>query len=199
VWIVVGLGNPGSEYRGTRHNVGFRVVEELRRRHGAPAERREARCRVARARVGDSDVAVARPQTFMNLSGAAVGPLLTRHEASPADLLVVCDDLYLEVGTIRLRPRGSHGGHNGLRSIIGTLGTADFPRIRVGVGPAEAGVEHSDFVLGEFRREDRDRIESTIALAAECAETVVTEGMERAMNRFNRRPDAGAADAGAGR
>ena len=199
MWILVGLGNPGSEYRGTRHNVGFRVIDELRRRHGARAERRETGCLVSTISIDGTSAALARPQTFMNLSGSALGPLLTKRDAGPEDAVVICDDLYLEVGTIRLRMRGSHGGHNGLRSIIDALGTSGFPRIRIGVGPADAGVEHADFVLGGFRREERERLEATILLAADCAETIVTSGTTSAMNRFNRRPDTGAADAGAGR
>ncbi len=195
--IVVGLGNPGPEYRGTRHNVGFRVVEELRRRHDGAVKRREARSLVAVVRLGQSDIALARPQTFMNRSGAAVADLLKKREASPGELLVVCDDLHLDVGTIRLRARGSHGGHNGLRSIIETLGTSDFPRLRIGVGPAEQGVEHADFVLREFRRDDRPRVEEMIALAADCAEMIAAEGLASAMNRYNGRPDAGVTDAGA--
>lgn len=197
MWIIVGLGNPGPGYRAARHNVGFRVVEELLRRYEGGAERREARSLVSVVRMGDGDIALARPQTFMNRSGAAVSDLLKKRGALPEELLVICDDFHLDVGTMRLRARGSHGGHNGLRSIIETLGSSDFPRLRIGVGPAEPGIEHAEFVLREFRRDDRPRVQEMISLAADCAEMIAAEGLASAMNRYNRRPDAGATDAGA--
>jgi len=188
VEIFLGLGNPGPDYRTTRHNAGFLVVEELRRRHGGPPVERAGRSLLSRLRLGQLHVLLARPQTYMNRSGEAAEALLRLAHAAPGDLLVICDDLYLELGTIRLRPRGSHGGHNGLRSIIERLGTDQFPRLRIGVGLPEPGADRAAFVLEPFPRADRERLKEIVRQAADCAETVAAEGMERAMNRFNRRP-----------
>jgi peptidyl-tRNA hydrolase, PTH1 family len=185
--ILVGLGNPGPDYRDTRHNVGFLVVEELRRRHGGPKEERGDGWRGARVRMGAAAVYLGRPVTFMNRSGDVVSRLLEREESTPADLLVVCDDFELEFGAIRLRPRGSHGGHNGLRSIIASIGTQEFARLRVGVGPVEEGTDPSDFVLAPFRRPEREKLSEVLAAAADTAEAAVEDGIERAMGRFNRR------------
>lgn len=183
--VLVGLGNPGEEYRETRHNIGFLVTEEIGRRHQAPRERRQCRSFVTRARVGESEVVLARPLTYMNHSGEAVAEILAREGVGPDDLLVICDDLYLDFGTLRLRPRGSHGGHNGLRSIIAALGTREFPRLRVGVGPAQEGVPRADYVLAPFRRPERSRLDDVVGRAADCAEAVVLEGIHKAMSRFN--------------
>ncbi|HXH28195.1 MAG TPA: aminoacyl-tRNA hydrolase [Candidatus Polarisedimenticolia bacterium] len=186
--IVVGLGNPGPEYRDTRHNVGFRVIDELRRRAGDPPERRVRRATLCRLRLGGREVVLARPGTYMNRSGAVMPALLQSEDAGPEDVLVICDDLHLDLGALRLRPRGTHGGHNGLRSIIEALGTVEFPRLRIGVGPVPDGLTHEDFVLASFRRAERRRLESIVEMAAQCVETAVAEGVARAMNRYNGRP-----------
>ncbi len=191
--ILVGLGNPGEEYGPTRHNIGARIAEEILRRRGGPYEERKARSVVARVTIGERPVIVARPLTYMNRSGAAVADLLTLAEADPGELLVMCDDLHLDFGVIRLRARGSHGGHNGLLSIIRTLGTQAFPRLRVGVGPVDPGVAHADFVLAPFRREERLLLPEVVRRSADCADAVVVLGVAAAMNRFNRTPRAGAA------
>ena len=191
--LVVGLGNPGEEYETTRHNVGYRVVQEIRTRRGLPYEERRARSIVSRVRIDGAAALVARPQTFMNRSGTAVAALLALAEAGPEDLLVVCDDLYLDFGTIRLRASGSHGGHNGLLSIIETLGTRAFARLRVGVGPAEPGVPHADFVLASFRRREQTRLPDLVRQAADCAEMAVLQGVTAAMNRYNSSSRTGAA------
>ncbi len=192
--VVVGLGNPGEEYENTRHNIGYRVAEEILGRRGHPYEERRARSLVSRVRIDGAVVLVARPLSYMNRSGAAVAALLVLAEAGPEDLLVVCDDLYLEFGTIRLRPRGSHGGHNGLLSIIERLGTQGFARLRVGVGPAEPASAHADFVLAPFRRREQARVPDLVRLAADCVETAVSLGVTAAMNRFNAPSRAGAAE-----
>jgi peptidyl-tRNA hydrolase, PTH1 family len=185
--ILVGLGNPGPDYRDTRHNTGFLVIEELRRRHGAPKEERGDGWRGARIRVGNAVVYLGRPLIYMNRSGEVVSRLLREEESTPADLLVVCDDFELGFGAIRLRPRGSHGGHNGLRSIIASLGTEEFARLRIGVGPVEEGMEPADFVLAPFRKSEREDLPEVVEAAADCAEAFVGDGIERAMGRFNRR------------
>ena len=192
--VLVGLGNPGEDFRPTRHNIGYRVAEEILRRRGRPYEENRARSIVARVRIDGCPVIVARPLTSMNRSGAAVAALLKVAQAGPEDLLVVCDDLYLEFGTIRLRVRGSHGGHNGLLSIIETLETQAFPRLRVGIGPPDPGVSHADFVLAPFRRREQALLPELLRQAADCAEAAVALGVAAAMNRFNRAPRAGAAE-----
>jgi peptidyl-tRNA hydrolase, PTH1 family len=196
VKILVGLGNPGEEYRSTRHNIGYLVAEEIRERRGAPREETQARSLLCRVDLGGSVALVARPLTYMNRSGEAVAALLERADAGAGDLLVICDDLHIEFGRIRLRARGSDGGHNGLRSIIRTLGTREFARLRIGIGPAGESVAHADFVLAPFRRSERAELERLVQSSADCAEAVVIEGIEKAMNRFNRttRPGAAAAD-----
>lgn len=190
---MVGLGNPGPGYRTTRHNVGFLVVEEMRARLGDPAVERAGRSLICRVRLDGRPILLARPQTYMNRSGEAVSALLELGHGGPADLLVICDDLYLNLGTLRLRARGSHGGHNGLRSIIETLDTDGFARLRIGIGPPEQGVEHADFVLEPFPRADRDVLNEVVQRAADCAQAAAIEGVERTMNRFNRRQASGAA------
>ena len=186
--VLVGLGNPGEDYATTRHNIGFLVAEEIADRQGRPYEARRARCLVFRAMFGGVEAMVARPLTFMNRSGAAVSALLELAGAGPEDLLVVCDDLYLDYGTLRLRPRGSHGGHNGLLSIIETLGTQAFARLRVGVGPVEPGEPHAEFVLRPFPRRQQKELSGVVARAADCAGLVLSEGIAIAMNRFNGKP-----------
>lgn len=185
--IVVGLGNPGPGYGSTRHNVGFLVVDEVRRRHGDPAEERASRSLCAVVSVAGIEILLARPQTYMNRSGLAVAALLERRKAGPADLLVVCDDFYLAFGGLRLRPRGSHGGHQGLRSVIESLGTQEFARLRVGVGPPEPEQDHADFVLAPFGAPERRRLREVVETASDCVEAAVSDGIERAMGRFNRR------------
>jgi len=195
---LVGLGNPEEEYAATRHNIGYLVAEEISGRRGRPYIERKARSLVCRLKILGSEALVARPLSSMNRSGPAVAALLEMAQAGPGDLLVVCDDLYLEFGTIRLRPRGSHGGHNGLLSIIETLGTRVFPRLRIGVGPVAPGVAHADFVLGVFPRHQRKLIPEVVQRSADCAESALSEGVETAMNRFNRTPGDGAGE-GAGK
>lgn len=188
--VLVGLGNPGEEYAATRHNVGCRVAEEIIRRRGRPYEAQRARSIVCRVTIGGTETIVARPLTYMNRSGAAVAALLELAQAGPEDLLVVCDDLYLDFGTVRLRSRGSHGGHNGLRSIVETLGTPAFARLRIGVGPADPGAPHADFVLRPFPRHQQKLLPEVVGQAADCAEAALSEGITTAMNRFNRKPAA---------
>jgi peptidyl-tRNA hydrolase, PTH1 family len=184
--VLVGLGNHGEEYRATRHNLGYLVAEEIRSRHGRPRVEKRARSVLCRVIVGPTEVIVARPLTYMNRSGEAVAALMDLAQAGSRDLLIVCDDLYLDFGRLRLRSRGSHGGHKGLLSIIETLGSQDFPRLRVGVGPVDSGIPHADFVLLPFRRDEREQLAEIVANAADCAEAALTDGVQAAMNRFNK-------------
>ncbi|MDQ7820504.1 MAG: aminoacyl-tRNA hydrolase [Armatimonadota bacterium] len=183
--LVVGLGNPGRRYRGTRHNVGWEVLDRLARRLGVGVDREEGWALVGMGRVGRRRVLLAKPQTFVNLSGTAVDDLRRRHRIRPEEILVILDDLDLPLGRLRVRPRGSHGGHRGLRSILEALGTEDVPRLRIGIGRPPAGVDPADFVLTPFTPEERAVLEPVLERAAEAAEVVVRDGLEVAMTRFN--------------
>jgi PTH1 family peptidyl-tRNA hydrolase len=185
--LVVGLGNPGARYRRTRHNVGYLVVDELAARAGAGKGREEWDAWVAPASLAGEDVLLAKPLTFMNRSGVAVERLAARLGLPPAGLLVVVDDLALELGSLRIRERGSHGGHNGLRSLIEVLGTDDFPRVRVGVRKGDSPDDLADFVLSDFPQEDVLVVQESVGRAAEAVECLIREGAPAAMNRYNRK------------
>lgn len=184
--LVVGLGNPGRRYRETRHNIGFMVVETLRERAGGPDERETGHSALWSMEVDGREIVLARPLEFMNLSGAAVRALAGKRGAEPSEILVVCDDFHLEFGALRLRRSGSHGGHNGMRSIIAALGTQDFPRLRIGIGAAPAGEDPADFVLERFAPDERARLGDVVTQAADCVEMVLKSGLEAGMNRYNR-------------
>jgi PTH1 family peptidyl-tRNA hydrolase len=190
VKLVVGLGNPGSRYRGTRHNVGFEVVDELARRHGlndtTDMAKSPADADLLRWRRSDGPVLLAKPYTFMNLSGPAVQTLCHFYKIELPDLLVVCDDVNLPLGRLRARVSGTEGGHNGLRSIALALGTIDYSRLRVGVGRGDNGRDLADHVTAEFEPEERPGIEAAIARAADAVETWVSDGAAKVMNLFNR-------------
>jgi len=184
--LVVGLGNPGSEYRDTRHNVGFLVVDEIARRWRlSEAWREKFEALHVKTAVGEEAVIVAKPLTFMNLSGQAVAGLAAFYKIDPADVLVVTDDVALPVGRLRARPEGGAGGHNGLKSIIQHLGTPAFPRIRVGVGRGDDRRDLVDHVLGRFEAGERDTVSAAVLRAADAAEMFIAEGIERVMNVFN--------------
>lgn len=186
-WLVVGLGNPGSEYRGTRHNVGWEVVDLLAERHRIDTRRTERRAFVGRGRMADVPVALARPITFMNLSGESVAPLLRSLELTPAGLVVVVDDMDLPLGRLRVRKDGSAGGHNGLKSLIQHLHTQEFARVRIGVGRPRSEDGTIDHVLSKFGRDELEPIREAVARAADAVEEIVAAGLDAAMNRFNPR------------
>ena len=190
--LVAGLGNPGRKYQGTRHNAGYLVVEELRRRAGDPEESERAGAMRCAVPMGDREVMLVRPVEFMNRSGGPLKAAMAKLQAGPDEVLVVSDDFWLPFGTLRLRRSGSHGGHNGLRSIFESLGTNEVPRLRVGIGPAPEGEEQADFVLEPFTRAERGALDEVIGRAADCVETVAREGFQAAMNRYNRGPSAAA-------
>jgi PTH1 family peptidyl-tRNA hydrolase len=192
VRLVVGLGNPGRRYQGTRHNAGFLVVEELRRRAGNPEETERAGGMRSTVPLGDRDVTLLRPVEFMNRSGGPMKAAMTRLGLESDEVLVVSDDFWLPFGTLRLRRSGSHGGHNGLRSIFESLGTNEVPRLRVGIGPAPDGADQAEFVLEPFTRAERAGLDEVMGRAADCVETVVREGLQTAMNRYNRGQTAAA-------
>lgn len=184
VKLVVGLGNPGSRYASTRHNVGFMVVDRLARRWRAAITKKQCGAQVGAAEFDGEKVWLAKPQTFMNLSGEAVSCLLRFYKLSPADLVVIYDERDLPVGRIRLRERGSAGGHRGVASIIQMLGTNEFPRVRVGIGrPPE--MDAVDHVLSGFPPEERPLIEEALDRAVEGVEDALRDGLVAAMNKYN--------------
>jgi PTH1 family peptidyl-tRNA hydrolase len=190
VKLIVGLGNPGYEYVLTPHNLGFMVADRVAGLWGAEISRPEAHSLTAHTSINGTDVVVAKPLTFMNLSGVAVRRLMERYEVPPPDLIVLVDEAELPLGALRIRPRGSAGGHNGLKSIIGALGSDEFIRVRMGVQPDHPVADRAAHVLARFRRDQLESVAEMVDRAAEAVEVIVEEGVERAMNRFNRRPEA---------
>jgi len=186
VKLIAGLGNPGRRYHETRHNIGFAVADELARRPGAMFEHGRANALVARIGSGPAAVLVVKPLTMMNLSGEAVAGLAYFFKIDPPNILVVADDVALPLGRLRLRARGSAGGHNGFRSIIGLLGTEEFPRLRLGVGRGDPRRELADHVLARFDDDETAAVVESVARAADAVECFIAEGIEAAMNRFNR-------------
>jgi PTH1 family peptidyl-tRNA hydrolase len=185
--LVVGLGNPGRKYEGTRHNVGFDVLDLLTGRHRLEWESAPADALIAKWRA--ASVLLAKPLTFMNLSGYAIGDLLRFYKIDLPDLFVVVDDANLELGRLRARPSGSAGGHNGLKSIIAALATEEFARLRVGVGRGDARRDLADHVLAKFDPDERTDVAEAVGRAADAAELFATEGIVAVMNRFNRKED----------
>lgn len=194
MWLIVGLGNPGPKYEWTRHNCGFLVIDELARRAGREVRTPECQALTTRVTIDGQQALLAKPQTFMNLSGVAVAALKQKHEITDAaNILVISDDLALPFGKLRVRPKGSAGGQNGLKSIIAKLGTQEFPRVRLGIAPEVLGAalgvhpigNASDFVLSEFPRKDRDALAEQVALAADAVEVILTKGVAEAMSKYN--------------
>jgi len=188
--LIVGLGNPRAEYRETRHNVGFKVIDALADRWRIGDQWREKFDALhMKTTVGDEAVIIAKPITFMNLSGHALGDLLRFFKIETGDLLVVVDDINLELGRLRARSAGSAGGHNGLKSVIAELGTEEFARLRIGVGRGDARRDLADHVLAKFDPEERSDVAEAVGRSADAAELFVTEGIGAVMNRFNRKED----------
>lgn len=187
--LIVGLGNPGREYAENRHNIGFMCLDVIARRHGVKLNERQGKAKTGQGRIAGEEVALARPQTFMNLSGDSVAALARKLKVEPPDIIVIHDDLDLPLGRIRIREKGGTGGHNGIKSIIARLGAQDFPRIRVGIGrPEQAGREDViDYVLEDFTRSERPIIAETCDKVADAVEAALSEGIGAAMNRFNSR------------
>jgi PTH1 family peptidyl-tRNA hydrolase len=187
--VVLGLGNPGSEYRDTRHNLGFMVLDELARRLGARITERQDRGLVGLARhPGEPDrkVALAKPQTYMNLSGRSAAALLRRYGLTPAELWAVYDEMEIPFGRLRIRQGGSSAGHNGVNSLIESLATKDFPRFRLGIGRPASG-DPVDYLLEPFDRQQREQLPALVELGADAVEAALREGVEASMNRFNGR------------
>ena len=191
--LVIGLGNPGAEYERTRHNVGFRVVDKLAAKHGWKWNERRSRAVLASGTIGSEKVVLAKPLTFMNLSGQTVGELVRWYKVSPEDVLVVYDELDLPVGKIRLRAEGSAAGHNGLRDIIAHLHTNQFPRLRVGIGhPRSSRIRGRDHVLSAPSGDERILLETGEDRAVDAVEMAITQGLEKTMNVVNTDPEEAA-------
>lgn len=184
--MVVGLGNPGAEYRGTRHNVGFMVVDAVAERLGRfTGWSRAGGALRAEGRAGRHTVRLVKPQQYMNRSGQAIRDLLADGWIAP-EILVVCDDVYLPLGTLRLRAAGGAGGHQGLESIVEAAGTSEFPRLRIGVGPAPPSADLPEYVLAPFSEGEQEKLREVIEAAGECAFDAAALGLTQAMNRWNR-------------
>jgi peptidyl-tRNA hydrolase, PTH1 family len=183
VKLIVGLGNPGMEYQFTPHNLGFLTLDRIAGDYKIEIRNRQCRALTARTTIGNEQVMLAKPETFMNLSGVAVRDLLQRLELTPeADLIVIYDELDLPMGTIRIRERGSSAGHNGMKSIIAALDTQEFLRVRIGIAPEKK-------ILKQFRKSQLKQVGKVLDLAAEAVKVILTEGRAAAMNRFNRKPE----------
>jgi PTH1 family peptidyl-tRNA hydrolase len=186
--LIIGLGNPGREYSGTRHNIGFVVLGTLARRHKINFNKRSCHSRIGEGDLGPIKVVLAKPQTYMNLSGDAVSSLLRRYRLKPSDIIVVYDDLDLPVGRIRMRADGSAGGHNGIKSIIAALGTDKFIRLKVGIGRPTVEIDRNeivDHVLSGFDKTEHEAMTDAVNRAVDAIEVLVAENPETAMNRFN--------------
>lgn len=181
--LIVGLGNPGRQYENTRHNVGFRVIDCLAEKLDCKVEKEKYKALTGECRLGGEKLLLVKPQTYMNLSGEAVSALAKWYKTEEKDIIIVYDDLALETGRLRIRTKGSHGGHNGMRSIIALLKTENFARIRVGIGKPE--IEVSDYVLGKFSPAEEILIAQAVEKAAEAAMLIIEKGIDKAMNRFN--------------
>ena len=185
-WLIVGLGNPGEKYENTRHNVGFQVIDELAERQGRPVQRLKFKALTGLLTIGGEKALVMKPVTYMNLSGEAVRPAADFYKLPPERILVISDDVALAAGRLRIRAKGSAGGHNGLKSIIQHLGTDQFPRIRVGVGEKpHPDYDLADWVLGSPQGEDKKAIDAAVKRAADAVECILTQGLERGMGKFN--------------
>ena len=187
MWIVVGLGNPGRRYAGTRHNVGFTVVERLAERLGAKLRRRKYSAKVAEVVRNEERLVLAEPQTYMNLSGTAVRQLADGLRAAASNIVVVADDLDIALGQIRIRKSGSGGTHNGLRSVVARMGTPLIPRLRVGIGPLPERRDAAEYVLAPVARKEMPSLEEGLAKAEEALEMILDGRIDEAMNRFNQR------------
>ena len=187
MYIITGLGNPGRKYEATRHNMGFDVVDILAKRHGVRVETARSRALVGNGVIGGEKALLVKPQTFMNLSGEAVSALLSYYKEDPAEsLIIISDDIDLPVGHIRIRKSGSPGGHNGLKDIVSRIGTQEFIRIRIGVGQKPADWDLADYVLSRFVPADRKKIDEAEEAAASAVEAILTDGVDKAMNVYNR-------------
>jgi len=195
VRLIVGLGNPGIEYQFTPHNLGFLAVDRIAEQCGVVVNNRHCHAQTARARIDNEDVVLAKPETYMNLSGMSVRELVEKYQALPAnDLVLLYDELDLPFGTLRVRPRGRSAGHNGVESVIGALGTQEFARIRMGVAPDFPVSDGAKYVLTQFKKAQYPVVDQVLDAAAEAVKVILAEGVQAAMNRFNRKAEEATSD-----
>jgi PTH1 family peptidyl-tRNA hydrolase len=194
MWLIVGLGNPDPEYQWTPHNLGFLAVDELANRGGIRVERPEGMALVGRGKLAGQEVLLAKPQTYMNLSGVSVRELLGKYELKPDDLLVMWDEVQLPWSVIRLAPDGSAGSHNGAKSVIGSIGTQKFARLRLGCGPEHPLGSRKEYVLRPMKKAELEVAAEEVALAGDAVEMWLTGGIDAAMNKFNRRAETDAGE-----
>jgi PTH1 family peptidyl-tRNA hydrolase len=187
--LIVGLGNPDPEYQWTPHNLGFMAVDELANRNAIRVSRPEGKALVGRGKLAGQEVLLAKPQTYMNLSGMSVRELLEKHELAPSDLLVMWDEAQLPLGTIRIHPDGSAGSHNGAKSVISSLGSPQFARLRLGCAPEHPVSSRKEYVLRPMKKAELVTASEMIAEAADAVEMILREGIDAAMNRYNRRKE----------
>ena len=186
-WLIVGLGNPGPRYENTPHNLGFLVVDRLALANGIRVTRPEVQALVGVGGFGSAPVVLAKPQTFMNLSGPSVRGLLAKYEIPAGRLVVIYDDLDLPWTGVRIRPSGSAGGHHGMESVIGAIGTEDFPRVRLGIETGRPDRDGAKFVLSEFRKAQMQELDELLDYTSRAVESIIAEGVDKAMTRFNRK------------
>jgi len=187
MFLVAGLGNPGEEYALTPHNLGFLTVDRLAERHGIRVNRRDSKALIGVGEIDGRAVMLAKPQTFMNLSGTSLQPLMEKHEIELGKLIVVYDELDLPWLDVRIKPKGSAAGHKGMKSVIQSMGTSEIVRMRLGIDPGHPRGEGKDLVLAPFKRSQIKELEELVDYAADAVRSIIAEGVEKAMTRFNRR------------
>lgn len=186
MYLIAGLGNPGKQYERTRHNMGFDTIDELVDRHRIPGSGIQHKAMYGKGMIAGEKVILAKPLTYMNLSGDSIREFINYYKMDPeTELIVIYDDIDLEPGQIRIRKKGSAGGHNGMKSIISQIGTQNFYRIKVGVGAKPAGWDLADYVLGRFSTKEREEVDKAIEEAADAVEVILGEGIDAAMNKYN--------------
>lgn len=188
MYIIAGLGNPGAEYSNTRHNAGFMAIDEIAKKAGISVTEKKHKALIGKGVFAGQKVVLVKPQTYMNLSGESIRAVTDYYKVDPvSELIVLSDDIDLDVGNIRIRPKGSAGGHNGLKNIIAQLGTQDFKRVRIGVGAKKEGRDLVSHVLGKIDKNDAGDFDEAIANTVSAVETIMTDGCEAAMNRYNKK------------
>ena len=187
MYLIAGLGNPTREYEKTRHNVGFEAIDILADKAGTTVTEKKHKALYGKGYIGGQKVILAKPQTYMNLSGESIREIADFYKIEPENIIILCDDINLSEGQLRIRLKGSAGGHNGLKNIISHLGTQEFPRIRIGVGEKPRGMDLSDYVLGRFPKEQQAVMEEAYRDAAEAACMMIEDGADAAMNHYNRK------------
>ena len=187
MYVIAGLGNPTREYEKTRHNVGFEAIDILADKAGTTVTEKKHKALYGKGYIGGQKVILAKPQTYMNLSGESIREIADFYKIEPENIIILCDDINLSEGQLRIRLKGSAGGHNGLKNIISHLGTQEFPRIRIGVGEKPRGMDLADYVLGRFPKEQQAAMEEAYRDAAEAACMMIEDGADAAMNHYNRK------------